>query len=78
VRLSGVAACHKQNISEMNITNGIGHCSRTECCRQTGNRTGGSETRAVIDVVRADQSARHLLHEIVFFVRAFRRNEKTN
>lgn len=71
MRLRGVASGHQKDIGQMHICDGVGHRARTQCRGQTGHGAGVSEPRAVIDVVRTDQSARHLLQEIIFLVRAF-------
>ena len=76
--LGGIATGNEQYICQMDIRDGIGHRARAQCRSQTGHGAGVSEPRAVIDVVRADQSARHLLQEIIFLVRAFGRDEETN
>jgi hypothetical protein len=61
MRLCGVTSGYKEDICQMNICDGISHRARTQGCRQTGDRAGVSEPRAVIDVVGTEQAARHLL-----------------
>jgi hypothetical protein len=76
--LGCIASSNEQDIRQMNIGDGIGHRARAQCRGQTGHGTGVSEPRAVVDVICADQSARHLLQEIIFLVRALGRDEETD
>ena len=65
-----VGADDHEHLGAREFAERVGHGTRTESSRQTGDRRGVSGTRAVIDVVGADRRAKQLLHLVGVFVDA--------
>ena len=74
--LRGIAANDENQISLLHIGNGTGIASIAHGAEQAHGRGRLAITGTIIDVVRANDGPRQLLHQIAFLVRTFgRRNE---
>ena len=71
----GVGADDEDTVRVPDLSDGVGHGSASKCHRQTGDGGAVSETGAVVDVVRAEGRAGHLLQEVVLLVRALGRDQ---
>ena len=70
--LGGVRADDEQRLGVIgNIVHRVGHCARAVGGGQTGHGAGVTETGAVVYVVRPDNLAGELVHQVVFFIQAF-------
>ncbi len=64
----GVGTGDQEQVRVLELPDGVGHRSRTECGGQTDHRGAVSETGAVIDVVGAEGRPGHLHEQVIFLV----------
>jgi len=75
----GIGANYQHGVGILgNILHRVCHRSRTQGCGKAGNGAGMAKARAVVDVVSADDLPGKLVHQVVFFVRAFSRGKHTD
>ena len=75
VTLGRIRTDDEDGVRLVEVLDGVRHRAATKGPGESGHRGSVAEPGAVVHVVRADDGAHELLHDVVFFVRAFRRGE---